>query len=179
MPKRINPVAKYLFALAGMICAYTGYARLAVPLLEGPVVRVERTQSTEVVPLASELLDKSHLAALVPAGEWELEPCKTLLTPQGTVYFKEWKRIDNEGTYRIVPFTLVINDPASRAARQRMDPGSVSDKETSPVILRSFDGAEVKFSSPLSANAQNEKATMESARLEGRVTVYRLSLIHI
>ncbi len=173
MPNRINPIAKYLFALAGMICAYTAYARLAVPWLEGPTVRVQRVSAASDAPTTSDLLDKSYLANLVPPGEWELEPCKTLLTPQGTVYFRTWDRIDNEGTYRIVPFTLVINDPASREAQRRIDPDSVSDEDTAPVILRSFQGAEVKFSRPLSAGSQNEKATMESARLEGRVTVFR------
>ena len=169
----MNPLAKYLFALAGMICAYTAYARFAVPVLEGPVIRIQRRSAPTTPPIANQLLNKDYLNSLVPSDGWELEPCKTLLTPQGTVYFKKWERIDDQGTYKIYPFTLVINDPASRAAKQRRNPREKLDADETPVVLRSFQGAEVKFNKPLTANSQSEKATMETARLLGQVTIFR------
>ncbi len=171
MPNRMNPLASYLFALSAMIVAYTAYAKLAVPILEGPPVAA-RVQAAYVPPNASENgLNKSHLPSLLPENAWELSPCKTLLTPQGTVYFQKWDRIDDQGTYELKPFTLVINDPAAAAMR---DPEVPQDAKTAtPVVLRAFEGAKLKFSKPLTAGSSSEKAEMESAHLLGQVTVYR------
>ena len=62
----MNPVAKYLFALSAMIVAYTAYARVAVPYLEGPPGIVRRQQAPIQYPEVAQILDKSHLPTIVP-----------------------------------------------------------------------------------------------------------------
>ena len=172
MPNRTNPIATYLFALSAMIVVWTVYAKLAVPFLEGPP-NVLRRQQVAIDQLDdSNILDKSHLPSLIPANEWELGACKTLLTPQGTVYFKTWEPIDDQGTYQLMPFTIVINDPVNkiRSIEPELKPG---EKTPTPIVLRSLKGARLKFSQPLTARSDEGDIEMESAQLDGQVTVYR------
>ena len=172
MPNRMNPIARYLFALSAMIVAYTAYVRVAVPYLEGPS-SVSRRKQVAVEPLDnSDTLDKSHLQFLVPPESWELGTCNTLLTPQGTVYFKTWEPVDDQGNYLLEPFTMVMNDPVNRIRDYSVveDP---TEKKPAPIVLRALDGARLKFSKPLTARSKDDDIEMESAQLDGQVTVYR------
>ena len=173
MPNRMNPIAKYLFALSAVIVAWTAYARIAVPFLEGPPNVVGRQQVDVDYPDIAETLDKSHLPSMVPAGAWELGPCKTLLTPQGTIYFEYWEPVDDEGTYKLMPFTIVMNDPVNNI-RSESSANPKSNKPA-PIALRSLDGARLKFSKPLTAQSMKGDIDLESALLDGQVTLFRPS----
>ena len=166
-PRKLNPIAHYLFALAATVFLYTMYARFVVPVVEGPPVVVRRQEPIPVVEETNQSIDKTWLASLVPAESWELEPCKVLLTPQGTILFKQWQRVDDEGTYSLYPFTMVMNDPESDMTKVE------KSQRDLPVVVRSIDGATLKFSGPLTLGSQEEKAEMRSARLAGEVTIYR------
>ena len=170
MPNRMNPIAKYLFALSAMIVAYTAYAKIAVPFLEGPPNLVQRQPSTTQYLDVAETLDKSHLPSMVPPDAWELGPCKTLLTPQGTIYFDYWEPVDDEGTYKLMPFTIVINDPVNSIRDRTADPDA---KKPAPIALRSLEGARLRFSQPLTAQSAKDELELESALLDGQVTVFR------
>lgn len=167
----MNPIAKYLFALSAMIVAWTVYAKVAVPFLEGPPSVVRRQQVTAYHPDASEALDKSHLPSIVPADAWELGSCKTLLTPQGTVYFEYWEPVDDKGTYQFMPFTIVINDPVNNIRSASAE--TESKKKPAPIVLRSLEGARLKFSKPLTARSKKEDIELETALLDGQVTLFR------
>ena len=170
MPNRVNPIAKYLFALSAMIVAWTVYAKVAVPYLEGPPTVVRRQQVSEYYPDVGDILDKSHLSSIIPADAWELGSCKTLLTPQGTIYFEEMEPLDDQGTYQLMPFTIVVNDPVNKI---RTEPEVEPEKKTAPIVLRSLEGARLKFTKPLTARSKNDDVELESAQLDGQVTVFR------
>ncbi len=155
-----------------MIVAYTAYAKMAVPFLEGPPNITRRQQVALDDSDNSDVLDKSHLPSLVPNDAWELGSCKTLLTPQGTVYFKEWEPVDDQGNYRLVPFTIVINDPVNKI-HNHLSVADPTQKKPSPIVLRAVEGARLKFSKPLTARANQDDIEMESAQLDGQVTVFR------
>jgi len=167
----MNPIAKYLFALSAMIVAWTAYAKIAVPFLEGPPNVVQRQQSTVDYPDIAETLDKSHLPTMVPADAWELGPCKTLLTPQGTIYFDYWEPVDDEGTYQLMPFTIVMNDPVNNIREELSS--EKAEKKSAPIALRSLAGARLKFSKPLTARSMKDDIELESALLDGQVTLFR------
>jgi len=171
----MHPIARYLFALSAMIVAYTAYARMAVPFLEGPANVIRRQNVALDHSETSDILDKSHLPSLIPANAWELESCKTLLTPQGTVYFQEWTPIDDQGNYLLEPFTIVMNDPVNKIHNYSADEDP-TEKIPTPIVLRSEEGARLKFSKPLTARSGEGDIEMESAQLDGQVTVYRPSL---
>ena len=172
MPKRMNPIARYLFALSAMIVVWTAYARIAVPYLEGPPGVVARQQSDVDYPDIADTIDKSHLPSMVPADAWELGPCKTLLTPQGTIYFEYWEPVDDEGTYKLMPFTIVMNDPVNSIRKSKDDPQE-SEPAPSPIALRSLEGARLKFSQPLTAQSNRDQIELESTILDGQVTLFR------
>lgn len=171
MPNRMNPIAKYLFALSAMIVAWTAYAKFAVPILEGPPAVVRRQQVDAYYPDVAEILDKSHLPTIVPADAWELGKCKTLLTPQGTVYFEHFEPVDDKGTYLFMPFTIVMNDPVNRIRKAPLEE-EVKTKPA-PIVLRALQGARLKFSKPLTARSSKGEIELESAQLEGQVTLFR------
>jgi lipopolysaccharide export system protein LptA len=167
----MNPIAKYLFALSAMIVAWTAYAKIAVPFLEGPPSVIARQQSSVEYPDNREPIDKSHLPSMVPTDAWELGSCKTLLTPQGTIYFEYWEPVDNKGTYKLMPFTIVMNDPVNSIRSETIvDP---EGKKPAPIALRSLDGARLKLSKPLTAQTMKGGIELESALLDGQVTLFR------
>ncbi len=168
----MNPIARYLFALSAMIVAYTAYAKVAVPFLEGPPSVIRRQQVALQHTDASDILDKSHLPSLVPPDAWELGSCKTLLTPQGTVYFEYWEPLDDQGNYQLMPFTIVMNDPINKV-RNHLSTEVVGTKKPAPIVLRSLEGARLKFSKPLTAQSNQDDIELESAQLDGQVTVFR------
>lgn len=167
----MNPIAKYLFALSAMIVAWTAYAKLAVPILEGPPTVVRRQQVEAYYPDVADILDKSHLPTIVPANAWELGTCKTLLTPQGTVYFEYGEPVDDEGTYLLMPFTIVMNDPANSIRKAPL--AEEAKTKPAPIVLRSLKGARLKFSKPLTARSTKGEIELESAQLDGQVTLFR------
>jgi lipopolysaccharide export system protein LptA len=168
----MNPIARYLFALSAMIVAYTAYARMAVPFLEGPQNVIRKQQVALDDSGNSDVLDKSHLPSLVPNNAWELGSCKTLLTPQGTVYFEEFEPIDDQGNYRLVPFTIVLNDPVNKI-HNHTQVENTNQKKPTPIVLRAIEGARLKFSKPLTARGSQDDIEMQSAQLDGQVTVFR------
>ena len=170
MPNRVNPIAKYLFALSAMIVAWTVYAKVAIPYLEGPPTVVRRQQVSEYYPDVGDILDKTHLSSIIPSDAWELDSCKTLLTPQGTIYFEEMEPLDDKGTYQLMPFTIVVNDPVNKI---RTEPEIEPEKKTAPIVLRSLEGARLKFTKPLTARSKDDDIELESAQLDGQVTVFR------
>lgn len=168
MPRRIHPLAQYLMALAIMIGAYSAYAKFAVPIIEGPRDQVRRRIVTAPSALPEKQDNKARLFKLLPNNAWELGRCKTLFTNSGTLLFQEMTRVDDEGTYTLTPFTMIMNDHESGTAfAAKLDP------TIPPTVLRCGE-AILKFDGPLALTGKS-KTKMRSANLTGEVTVFRPS----
>ena len=126
-----------------MIGAYSAYAKFAVPVIEGPVDQVRRSVAVAPVSLPEKQDNKSRLFKLLRNNAWELGSCKTLFTNSGTLLFQEMTRVDNEGTYTLTPFTMIMNDHESGTAfAAKLDP------TVPPTVLRCGE-AKLKFDGPL------------------------------
>ena len=161
---RINAVAQYLIALAAVIALYSGYLKFAVPAIEGPgnLIR-ERNVSQQLDELQSPLEDKSYLIPLLPPDAWELQACTTLLVDSGTILYTSLDRLE-DGSLQIKPFTLISGlDHSSQGSPANSNP---------PTVLRCLAGAKLKFNKPF-RELFTGNAKMESARLNGRVDIYR------
>ena len=152
-------------ALAGVILAYSGYLKFAVPAIEGPQLVRERQVQVSLDDLPSPQEDKSHLVPLLPAGAWELSPCKRLLTDSGTILFKKLEPLD-DGSLQITPFTLITGlDKVPLAATRHAD-------RPTPTVLRCESGANLKFDKSI-REVLSGKSKMKAARLTGIVDIYR------
>lgn len=168
MPRPIHPLAQYLMALAIMIGAYSAYAKFAVPIIEGPRDQVRRRIVTAPSALPEKQDNKARLFKLLPNNAWELDRCKTLFTNSGTLLFQEMTRVDDEGTYTLTPFTMIMNDHESGTAfAAKLDPS------VPPTVLRCGE-AILKFDGPLALTGKS-KTKMRSANLTGEVTIFRPS----
>ncbi len=156
-----HPVALYLVSLAAMIGLYSLYAKFLVPIIEGPTQQVQRRIASSDIKLPSLAFDKTELTRLLPADAWENSGCKTLLTSQGTILFKDFERVQG-GYLEVFPFTLVTSSKSGT--------DSVSSKP--PTFLRCLRGARLKFDKPIS-EAFTGQARMESAQLVGQVNIFR------
>ena len=155
-------------ALALMIGAYSAYAKFAVPVIEGPVEQVRRSIAVAPVSLPEKQENKSRLFRLLPNSAWELGTCKTLFTNSGTLLFQEMTRVDDEGTYTLTPFTMIMNDHQSGTAfAAKLDP------TIPPTVLRCGE-AKLKFDGPITLTGKSSMK-MRSANLNGEVTIFRPS----
>lgn len=155
-------------ALALMIGAYSAYAKFAVPMIEGPVGQVRRRIATVPTTLPEKQDNKARLFKLLPHNAWELGQCKTLFTNSGTLLFQEMTRVDDQGTYTLSPFTMIMNDHESGTAfAAKLDP------TVPPTVLRCGE-AKLKFDGPIAITG-NSGIKMRSANLNGEVTIFRPS----
>jgi|GEM_PF-2822969 len=154
--------------LALMIGAYSAYAKFAVPVIEGPKDQVRRGVAVVPKMLPEKQDNKSRLFKLLPNNAWELGSCKTLFTNSGTLLFQEMTRVDDEGTYTLTPFTMIMNDHESGTAfAAKLDPA------VPPTVLRCGE-AQMKFDGPIALTG-NSSMKMRSANLNGDVTIFRPS----
>ena len=151
-----------------MIGAYSAYAKFAVPIIEGPVNQVRRSVALVPATLPEKQDNKARLFSLLPNNAWELGQCKTLFTNSGTLLFQEMIRVDDQGTYTLTPFTMILNDHQSGTAfAAKLDP------TVPPTVLRCGQ-AKLKFDGPI-AMTGNSSMKMRSANLNGEVTIFRPS----
>ena len=114
-----------------MIGLYSMYAKFLVPIIEGPTQQVQRRIVSSDIELPSLSFDKTQLTRLLPDDAWENSGCKTLLTSQGTILFKDFERV-NGGFLEVFPFTLVTS------SKSGIDSGSAKP----PTFLRCLRGAQ-------------------------------------
>ncbi len=151
-----------------MIGAYSAYAKFAVPMIEGPAGQIRRSVATIPATLPEKQDNKARLFQLLPNNAWELGQCKTLFTNSGTLLFQEMTRIDDQGTYTLTPFTMIMNDHQSGTAfAAKLDP------TVPPTVLRCGE-AKLKFDGPITITG-NSGIQMRSASLNGEVTIFRPS----
>jgi hypothetical protein len=168
LPKRINPVAQYLMALAAIICLYSCYEKFAVPWFEGPqrtITKVESDLDDDTVPLHQ---DKSRIINLLGEGSdyWELQPCSTLKLDEGIILFQKRKNCP-DGSVEFSPFTFVSGEEPVRD-------GGDNTSAKRPFIVRSTEGANIKFNQPFNGmNLDGIKPVL--CRLQGEVEIYSLS----
>lgn len=166
----INPLALYLMSLAGMIGLYSLYAKFVVPVIAGPVQRVQPRLTTSDIELPALPFDKTQLTRLLPDDAWEKNECKTLLTSEGTIlFFKDFEPVD--GYLEVFPFTLVTTSESGEATETdaiAKEPGNSKP----PTFLRCLRGARLKFDKPIS-EVFSGQARMESAQLMGQVNIFR------
>ena len=155
-------------ALAFMIGAYSAYAKFAVPMIEGPKDQIRRSVAIVPTTLPEKQDNKARLFSLLPNNAWELGQCKTLFTNSGTLLFQEMTRVDDQGTYTLTPFTMIMNDHQSGTAF-----AAKLDSTVPPTVLRCGQ-AKLKFDGPI-AMTGNSSMKMRSANLNGEVTIFRPS----
>ena len=168
LPKRLNPIALYLMALAAVICLYSCYEKFAVPRLEGPqkiITKVASDLDSDSQPLHQ---DKSWLIPFLGEGSdhWELQPCSTLKLDEGIILFKE--RIEcADGSVEFSPFTFVSGETASSES----NPTETAERS---FIVRSTEGANIQFNEPFNGiNFDGIKPVL--CKLLGEVEIYSLS----
>ena len=164
-PIAVNSFALYLMSLAVMIGLYALYVKLLVPVIEGPSNVVQYLPVTPNVDLPRSTFDKSSFTQLLPPDAWENGECKTLVTPQGTILFREFERIEG-GYLEVLPFTLLT------ATTTSTDPGTSNETPSPPTILRCLKGARLKFDNP-KVDPLGGKSKLESAWLVGVVDIFR------
>ncbi len=148
-----GPWGRFLSALAGVLAAYALYARLAIPWIEGPPKRIRETAL-----VSADIHSQSpDLSRWLPAGAWELQPCKRLDTAAGHLLFQDYQPHD-DGRVEVRPLTILY-----RAAG---DP-----PEAPQIVLRAPQGAVLKFDAPLNLSAKTGQ--LEGGMLFGPVEIYR------
>ncbi len=152
-------------SLAGMIGLYSLYVKLLVPAIEGPPNVVQYRPVTPNVDLPRSTFDKSSLTQLLPPDAWENGECKTLVTTQGTILFRDFERIEG-GYLEVLPFTLLTTTTTST------DPSTANGSPSPPTILRCLKGARLKFDNP-KVDPLGGKSKLESAWLVGVVDIFR------
>lgn len=168
LPKRINPVAQYLMALAAIICLYACYEKFAVPWFERPqrtITKVGSDLDDDTAPLHQ---DKSRIIRLLGEGSdyWELQPCSTLKLDEGIILFQKRKNCA-DGSVEFSPFTFVSGEEPVRD-------GGVNTSAKRPFIVRSTEGANIKFNQPFNGmNLDGIKPVL--CKLQGEVEIYSLS----
>ncbi len=173
-PGQWNSFALYLMSLAVMISLYSLYAKFLVPLIEGPPNIVQRRVVDPGLQSLASGFDKTELLAQLASDAWERNDCKTLVTSQGTILFKDIERLEG-GYLEIFPFTLVgtgESESDELVAGPAADTSSSTDQPLT--FLRCLRGARVKFDRSIS-EALVGKAKMESAQLIGQVDIKRTS----
>ena len=136
MKRKQGQVSRFLAAFAGVLVAYGLYARFAIPWIEGPSRRVRDSS-----PVSGDLnANAPDLSPWLPAGTWELQPCKRLDTEAGHLLFQDYLPHD-DGRVEVRPLTLLY--------RPEGDP-----PESPPIVLRSEQGAVLKFDAPLSLSGK-------------------------
>lgn len=154
--------------LAALICLYACYEQFVVPLLEGPqktITKVESDLESDSQPLHQ---DKSRLTKLLGQGSdhWELEPCSTLKLDEGIILFKNRKNCP-DGSVEFSPFTFVSGETTTDASK----PNETGER---PFIVRSTEGANIRFNEPLNGiNFDGIKPVL--CKLLGKVEIYSLS----
>lgn len=167
--RRSNPVVQYVLSLTAVIAAYSLYAVVAVPLLEGPPNRIKVARSTASIDAQPRQRDKSWLMPFVPEDGWELDSCKTVTVEGGTILFRDYQPLD-DGYADVYPFTLILNAKPPRADGT---PAIGDQPGQTPITIRCAKQARLKFDRPLAEGVSHGGLKLEGARLVGDVTIYR------
>lgn len=167
--RRSNPVVQYVLSLGAVIAAYSLYAIVAVPLLEGPPNRIKVARSTTSIDAQPRQRDKSWLMPFVPKDGWELNSCKTVTIEGGTILFRDYQPLD-DGYAEVFPFTLILNAKPPRADGT---PAIGDQPGQTPITIRCTKQARLKFDRPLAEGVSRGGLRLEGARLVGDVTIHR------
>jgi len=76
---RAHPVKRYLIALLTTAAVYFCYLLAVTPFIDGQVAQVQEASQVPIGPPLP-VDDKTEIAKYLPAGSWELQPCKSLDT---------------------------------------------------------------------------------------------------
>ena len=128
-------------SLVIVLLCYSAYSVLAVPMLE-PSVELAPPSDAGRTHVRSTSKSRDEFDALFPAGSWELERPKVLVTDRGKLIFDE---------YRMLPKT-----PGQKNSRMRLDRCTLildrdDDGESNgrPIVLRATEGATLFFEGDL------------------------------
>ncbi|MEE2827469.1 MAG: hypothetical protein VYE64_12655 [Planctomycetota bacterium] len=161
---RPHPLKQYLIALLATAAAYVCYLLVINPFIDGQLSQVqEANQIPAGPPLPVD--DKTEFAKYLPAGSWELKPCKSLDTAEGKILFQDYSRNDADGTWDVYPFTMILKPRQAK-------PGEAAGP---PLILRTEKKAKLRFRHGLQLgnSVTDEPNKLEQAQLIGQVEVYQ------
>lgn len=161
---RAHPVKRYLIALLTTAAVYFCYLLVVTPFIDGQVAQVQEANQVPIGPPLP-VDDKTEIAKYLPAGSWELQPCKSLDTAEGKILFQDYSRNEADGTWDVYPFTMVLKP---RNPQPGKSPGP-------PLILRTEKQAKLRFSHGLQLGtaSNGEPNKLEQAQLIGLVEVFQ------
>jgi hypothetical protein len=136
MSSRLRRTAKIL---AAVIATYLVYSLIAVPLIEPAVRRREPLLSSLVEATSGTMmpLREANFERLFAPGDWELDDPIVLKTDRGMLLVRDYRTRD-DGSLELVPCTLIFcSAPSDGTDAPR------------PVVLRSTQGALLRFDRPL------------------------------
>ena len=159
---------QFAIALFGVSAAYFLYTLIAVPAIEGSAVKPQtpRRVQADASPTQS-LVNRGIIKGLLPSDSWEHQSCKVLETQQGLVLFQDYE-LGTDGQATVKPFTLI----ATGKRRMLDDSAEPSPSDPPPVLLRSPDGAILKFASK-GKSGGFDFGNLAGGQLPGQVEITR------
>lgn len=139
---------------------------LAVPMIDGEIEKGQ-IEPERIKAKSSHRYDKL-ISDLFPEDDWIRDNCKILDAKQSVLFFKEAKQME-DGNWEVKPFTMFLNPDSTLAESLEGDHPSV--KKDKPIILRTDEGAYIKFEDGSAPNSPSGK--FSGARMPGKVIVMR------
>lgn len=142
------------------------YSMLAVPMIDG---EIEKGQiEPERVKVKSNHRYEKLIGDIFPEDDWIHDDCKILDAKQSVLFFKEAKQLE-DGNWEVKPFTMFLNPDSTLA--ESLDAEQAGVKKDKPIILRTDEGAYIRFEDGSAPNSPSGK--FAGARMPGKVIVMR------
>ena len=132
---------------------------MAVPWIEGSVRHRAGLGSGDSASTPTNRAHRYELTDLLPSDSWEFGNCIRLETQQGQLFFKSYRQLD-DGRLEVEPLTIIFDSDVERQAT------------TNPTVLRSPQGAVLRFSEPF-ALGKSSLGKLQYSWLKGEVRIYR------
>ncbi len=159
----IKSSVRFITGFSAAIAAYFLYSAFAIPLIDGTIEK-SQAQPERTQPASNDRYSQlitSHFAE----DDWIRGRCKILDAQQSILFFKEARQLE-DGNWEVKPFTMFLN-PEGALSRNTAN----SEDAEKPIILRTEEGAFIKFEDGTSPNSPGGKFT--GARMPGKVEVIR------
>ena len=140
------------------------YALFVVPWID-PKIEQKRIETLYPSQQQSNQRYDRLITEIFPEDDWIRGKCKILDAKQSVLFFKEAKQLE-DGNWEVKPFTMFLNPDNALVASD-----SAESNGEKPIILRTEEGAYIKFEDGTSPNSPNGK--FSGARMPGNVVVVR------
>lgn len=153
-----------IIGFCGVAVVFVVYRLVVVPAIDKDVVQ-KKVEVVHQTSAGNQRYDRL-ITEIFPTDDWIRGRCKILDARDSILFFKDAKQLD-DGSWQVKPFTMFLN-PEKSLTESSSGPRRSGDQ---PVILRTLDGAIIRFEDDSSTNSPSGK--FSSARMPGEVTVLR------